>query len=64
MCESSGGVAAAGGYLSLERNSMGVTAGRTGTEAGWAELEGHHIPSLLCVRLPYCSAFRYHGADT
>jgi predicted DNA-binding ribbon-helix-helix protein len=34
-----------------------------GTEAGRAHLEGHHIPSLLGIHLPYCSAFRYHGAD-
>ena len=34
-----------------------------GAKAGRAELKGHHIPSLLGVRLPDCSAFRYHGAD-
>ena len=26
-------------------------------------LRGINIPLLLGVRLPYCSAFRYHGAD-
>jgi hypothetical protein len=34
-----------------------------GTESGRAELERHHKPSLLGIRLPYCSAFRYYGAD-